>query len=283
VNSGFAVANNYASQQANGEYILFLNPDTEISPEALDRLVGELNTRPEVGVAGPKLLNEDGSTQGSVQAFPTLMNQALDSNILRRLLSRSVFRGMNEVLLSDSGSAQVEMVSGACLMMPTRLFREVGGFTEEFFMYSEDVDLCWKVRHAGRQVRYLPSATVIHTGGQSSSRRSSHFSSVLQRDSTYRFLCLTRGVCYAWSYRVLMTLVSVVRLAILSIGVLFTANERRLDVIHAMGKWSRILSWGVGGQRWASRLNDSISSSGKRWRMRFTRTSKARKDAITRP
>jgi N-acetylglucosaminyl-diphospho-decaprenol L-rhamnosyltransferase len=259
VNAGFAAANNRAVKSATGRHIVFLNPDTELGENALELLSRELDERGDAGIAGPRLLNDDGTFQNSVQAFPGLANQALDTDFLRRLFPNSIlWGGAPSTVSAGDNTFEVDSVSGACLMISRRLFQQVGGFTEDFFMYSEDVDLCWKVRNAGGQVLHVPAASVIHTGGQSSSRRVSHFSSVLQCDSRFRFFRRTRGSAYARTYCLMMTLIASVRLVILGLAVVSTVGKRKSERIHSLGKWIRILGWSIGGQRWASRLNASV-------------------------
>src|SRR5690348_3920993 len=149
-NLGFARANNLAFQASSGRNVLFLNPDTEVLGSALERLVRFLDENPRAGIVGPKLLNSDGSIQTScIRSFPTILNEALDTDLLRRLFPRSRWWGIGPLFENRTAPAAVDAVSGASLMIRRNVFEAAGLFTTSYFMYAEDVDLCFKARRAG--------------------------------------------------------------------------------------------------------------------------------------
>lgn len=255
VNLGFARANNLAAARARGRALLFLNPDTRLLEGALARLLEALDASPAVGVVGARLLNEDGSVQTScVQAFPTVLNQALDAEWLRRRLPRLTLWGAAALFVPPDGTpAPVEAVSGACLMIRRDVFEQVGGFSEEYFLYAEDLDLCYRVRQLGCEVRHVPGALVVHLGGRSARQHPDDaFAAVLQRESVYRFLRKTRGGGYARRYRQALRASAALRLLLLAVAQAVPGAGARARL--SARKWWRILRWTSGLEPWSQRF-----------------------------
>ena len=145
-NVGFAKANNVAFRESRGRYILFLNPDTELIAPAVNSLIDYIQKAPNAGAIGCKLLNADRTVQNScLQAFPTILNQFLDSELLRALWPTSPLWGNAPLFEAQMGPEEVEAISGACILVKRSLFEEVGLFSEDYFMYAEDLDLCYKI------------------------------------------------------------------------------------------------------------------------------------------
>ena len=193
-NLGFSRGNNLAARSARGNTLLFLNPDTELSRPAIEKLYRALMSLPNAGAVGPRLLNSDGTLQTScIQSFPTVVNQLVDSEALRGLFPRSRLWGMSALFKAGDEPAAVEGISGACLMVKRDVFERVGGFDDRYFMYAEDIDLSFKIHQAGRGLYYIPDAQVVHHGGGSSQSARSAFSVVMMRESVYRFLRFRRG------------------------------------------------------------------------------------------
>jgi hypothetical protein len=257
-NLGFARANNLGFQNSSGRTILFLNPDTEVRGPALNLMHDCLNSSADIGVLGCRLLNSDLTVQtSSIQPFPTILNQIADAEALRRLTPRLRFWGMQPLFASEGGSpVEVEAVSGACLMIKREVFQQVGFFSTDYFMYMEDLDLCYRVRKAGKKVCYLGAANIVHHGGQSSKKRGGEaFTGPMMRETAWRFLEKTRGPFYAALYRLAMFLVSILRLAVL--GALLPIPFARLDkdsLRHSLAKWHKILRWSVGLEAWTRQM-----------------------------
>jgi GT2 family glycosyltransferase len=247
-NLGFAKANNYAFQAARGTSLLFLNPDTEIVGTAIALLYRALQQLPGAGAVGARLLNADGSLQTScIQSFPTILNQALDSEYLRRKWPESMLWGTRPLLHEDGLPEEVEAICGACLMIKTDVFERIGGFSEDYFMYAEDMDLCYKVQKAGYKNYYVPESGVIHFGGSSSKQAPSNFSTVMMRESISQFLRKTRGRLCEIGYRLLMFLSAVCRLTFLMIYLLVQRLcHRRGSSGASLRKWWAILVWTLG-------------------------------------
>jgi GT2 family glycosyltransferase len=250
-NEGFARANNRAYAFARGAYILFLNPDTEIIGSAIHTLLAHLKTLPQAGAVGCKLLNADRTIQTScIQSMPTILNQMLDAEYLRARFPRSRLWGMSALSMDQEQPEKVEGISGACIMVERSVFEEVGLFSTDYFMYAEDMDLCYKIRQAGYKNYYIPDATVMHFGGESTKHAPSHFSSWLMRESIWRFLKKTRGDLYAMSYRFSMFVSALLRLVVItSVLAIQKVFQVESSMLHAFRKWLVILQWSVGLQK----------------------------------
>lgn len=186
-NLGFGAGNNRGIRHASGRYVLFLNSDTIVTEGAWDSLVAYADTRPDAGVFGPKLLNGDGSLQLSCRSFPNLGTGFFRNTPLGRLFPKNRFT--RDYMLSgwDHNSPRdVDWVSGSALMIRRRLLEELGGFDEGFFMYCEDVDLCYRAHLAGAAVAYYPGAVIYHLIGRSSDLVPTRMTYEFHR-SMYRF------------------------------------------------------------------------------------------------
>jgi hypothetical protein len=236
-NIGFARANNLGARYASGRNVLFLNPDTKVLEPGLQAMVHALETLPRAAIAGCKLLNADMSIQTScIQRFPTVLNQFFDSDMLRNRWPSSPLWGTAALENTRCEPTPVEVVSGACLMIDRLVFEHVGGVGEEYFMYAEDLDLCYKIRRAGYRAYYVPEAEVIHYGGKSSSPRSA---TVMKWRSILQYCVKTRGPLYALAFRAAMIVAAIVRLSILTIVHLFESNNNQ--EFSPFVKWKAIL------------------------------------------
>ena len=163
-NLGFARANNQALRLSSGEFVLLLNPDTIVKPNAIEKLVKFLESTPKAGGAGSRLLNPDGSLQVSAYPQPTLFREFwrmfhLD-NWVHSARYPSDYWSLDQPI-------KVDVLMGACLLIRREALDVVGFFDEEYFIYSEEVDLCTRLNHAGWDLYWVPNAEVIHFGGQS--------------------------------------------------------------------------------------------------------------------
>ena len=168
-NIGFCAGNNRAIPQDPGRYVLFLNADTRVTPCALDTLIDFADSAPDAGIIGPKLLNQDGSLQYSCRRFPNMGAGFFRNTPLGRLFPKN--RYTQDYLMSDWDHASmrdVDWVSGAALMIRRETLAKVGGFDEGFYMYCEDVDLCYRAQKAGWRVVYFPDSVIYHIIGRSS-------------------------------------------------------------------------------------------------------------------
>lgn len=251
-NQGFGRANNLGAKHAIGKVLLFLNPDTEVRDRAIDCLFDHFKKLEQPGAAGCRLLNSDETLQYScVQSFPTLVNQVLDSDVLMRLFPKSRLWGTGALFENGGPPAKVEVVSGACLMIERDVFERVGGFSPEYFMYAEDLDLCFKTRKAGLNNYYVGDAVIIHHGGGSTKKSISIFTNVMMRESVYRFLRKAYGHLYSLCFRTVLSGAAVARMALLLMVYPAFLVRGKLDGWTAsFHKWFGILRWGLGLERW---------------------------------
>ena len=248
-NLGFAGANNLAFSRSRGRTVLFLNPDTEIQGNAIQALIAALDSAPGAGMVGAHLLNSDLTLQTTcVTAIPSILNQTLNSDLLRRAFPRWRLWGMRALSIGATEPVAVEAISGACMLGTREIFERVGAFSTIYFMYAEDMDLSLKVARAGATIYYVPSARIIHHAGGSSSRQPDwSFSDLVLRESLVRFFVEHRGAAYAGLYRISIALISVLRVLVLALAspvLLLTGRRRTLS--RAVNKWSHILLWSVG-------------------------------------
>jgi GT2 family glycosyltransferase/glycosyltransferase involved in cell wall biosynthesis len=170
-NAGFSAGNNVGIRASRGRYILLLNPDTVCYPQSISRLCDYMEAHLATGIAGPRLLNPDGSLQPSRRRFPTFSTALLESTPLQPLFHDSA--GIRRFYMLDRPDGEVQQVdwlSGAALLCRRETLRQCGLFDPGYFMFSEEVDLCRRVRDAGWEVVYHPDAQVTHFGGQSTNQ-----------------------------------------------------------------------------------------------------------------
>ena len=167
-NRGYTGGNNDGIAAATGRYVLILNPDTQVIGDALDTLVVYADAHPDVGVVGPQLINPDGGVQSSRRRFPTLITALFESTWLQSIAPRSVLRHYYVLDQPDDVVQEVDWVMGACLLVRREAIQQVGLLDEGFFMYSEEMDWCRRIKRAGWKIVYLPEARVIHYSGKSS-------------------------------------------------------------------------------------------------------------------
>lgn len=171
VNLGFCGGHNLGFAKRRGRHWFCLNSDTVVHPGALRTMIQYLDAHPEVGIVGPKLLNDDGSLQFSVRRFPNPLAALFRNTLLGRLWPNNPFtRTYLMADISHEDETKADWVSGAAFMMSEKACAAVGSFDPEYYMFCEDVDLCWRTWKAGFQVRYLPSAVVTHSIGRSTDK-----------------------------------------------------------------------------------------------------------------
>jgi GT2 family glycosyltransferase len=252
-NLGFSGGNNYAARQAKGKFLLFLNPDTIVEGDALVKLVQTLHQLSDAGIAGARLLNSNRTLQTScVQSFPTIINQMLGCDLFYRWFPRSSLWGMAVLFDGACEPVPVEAVSGACLTIRRDLYERLKGFDERYFMYSEDIDLAFRIHQAGYKCYYVPDATVIHHGGGSSQNARSAFSNVMIRESVYRFMRLHRGRFRAVCLRFAIGCSALLRLPI-AMAIWSVRKGIGLNTTPSVEKWISILRWSLGMESWAAR------------------------------
>jgi N-acetylglucosaminyl-diphospho-decaprenol L-rhamnosyltransferase len=214
-NVGYGAANNVGFEVTQSEYVLVLNPDAWAIGPALDRLVAAAATLPSAAILGPRLIGPDGTHEQSVRGFPTLWRLATEFLFLRWLAPGS--RALNAFYGAgtDEAGGTVEWVMGAAMLVRRVAFEKVSGFDPRFFMYSEEVDLAYRLRREGWDVVYFPQATFVHVGGGSThALPGSRLCEILR--SHVRFLDKHHGAAVARRGRLLLLFSMVLRAFVLT-------------------------------------------------------------------
>jgi GT2 family glycosyltransferase/lipopolysaccharide/colanic/teichoic acid biosynthesis glycosyltransferase len=169
-NVGFAAANNFAIKQSQGKYVLFINPDTIVQEDTFRTLISFFENHPDAGMVGCKILNPDGTLQLACRrSFPTAWVALSRLTGLSRLFPKSrLFGRYNLTYLNPDEIYPVEAISGSFMMTRKDALQQVGFFDETWFMYGEDLDLCFRFGIAGWKIYYVPTTKIIHFKGESS-------------------------------------------------------------------------------------------------------------------
>lgn len=160
-NFGFSKANNIGAEKAEGRYLFFLNSDTEVQGKGLLEMVSFLDENPNVGTLGARLKNIDGTDQKSAGKFYTIFNV---------LLMLTGFERLGFLRFSPKKVTKVDWVTGAAMMVRSKEFKEIGGFDGNIFMYTEDMELCFRIRKQGLQVVFYPDIKILHSERGSSNK-----------------------------------------------------------------------------------------------------------------
>ena len=164
-NRGFGHANNQALDTVDARYVLFLNPDTELLSGTLAEVVATLDARPEIGLAGVRQLDVEGTVCPTMRRFPSVTRAFGDALGLERLPNRPGWLGEREVRLDRYDTEfEDDWTIGSFLLVRREALEGAGRFDERFFVYSEEVDFCLRVRRAGWQIVHLPILTILHVG-----------------------------------------------------------------------------------------------------------------------
>lgn len=249
-NIGFGAANNRAINYCKGRFVLFLNPDIILLEPSFKRMLEFLDKTPDAGIVGCKLINPDGSIQKSFHKFfPTLINRFLESIYFEKLMDKcSSYQTKTDDIMN------VAAIVGACMLLKEELLRKVGGFDELFFMYCEDIDVCYRVRQMGYDIYYLGNIVMLHYLGASAKKnRQSYFTKVLTKESVYQFFKKHHGKVKAILYRILMIIGATTRLLILLPLVFFRKIlpiAPGINYYHSILKYTKVISWGLGFEKW---------------------------------
>lgn len=163
MNVGFAKANNQGLNLSKGKYILLLNPDTKVTDGAIEKMLFFMDNHPEAGVAGAQLLYADGSRQNSIANFPSLATELLNKSLLRWFFPKE-FPGKEK---DYPEPIEVDSVIGACMMVRRKAMEEVGFLDENYFLFLEETDCCYRMEKAGWKIYHIPQAEVFHFQGKS--------------------------------------------------------------------------------------------------------------------
>jgi N-acetylglucosaminyl-diphospho-decaprenol L-rhamnosyltransferase len=167
-NDGLAAGWNRGIELTQSRYVLVLNADAWLVDDALERLVSFADAHPRAAVVGPALRNPDGTLQRSVRGFPTLWRLATEYFFLRKLAPRTeLLNGFYAGGFDHRSPRRAEFVMGACMLLRRGALDAVGRFDEDFFLFSEEVDWCYRAAQAGFETWFTPDARCVHVGGAS--------------------------------------------------------------------------------------------------------------------
>jgi GT2 family glycosyltransferase len=187
-NLGFAKAVNQGLRLFSGRYALLLNPDTQVKEGSVEKLLSFMEAHPKAGAAGAQLVNSDGTKQNSMANFPSLATELLNKRVLRRLFPKR-FPGKER---SYAEAIEVDSVIGACMVVRRKAIEGVGFLDEDYFLFLEETDWCYRMKKAGWKVYHVPQAEVVHFQGKSAEKDKKR-SRVEYYRSRYHFFKKNRG------------------------------------------------------------------------------------------
>lgn len=197
VNLGYGKGNNLGAEYARGKYIMICNPDVFVQEDSLQKMLSYLEEQPKVGLLGPKLMYYNGQIQDSCRRHRSFLDLVIKRTPLKLL---PVFKKRLEKYLMqdfDHNSVQeVELLTGACFVLPTNLYRELKGFDERFFLFMEDFDLCLRIHDKGYRVVYFPEAICTHYH-----KRLSQGSFLSQLAKKTFWIHVSSAIKYFWKWR----------------------------------------------------------------------------------
>ncbi|HNB50386.1 MAG TPA: glycosyltransferase family 2 protein [Anaerolineales bacterium] len=238
-NPGFAGANNQGIRQSQAEYVLLLNPDTEVLPGALKTLMAFMKTSPKVGACGSRVLNPDRTLQTSCYPLPTLSREFWRLFHLDAIWPYGVY---DMTRWPITANRKVEVLLGACILVRTAVLDEIGLMSEDYFMYTEEVDLCYRIAKNHWQIYWVPSAEIIHYGGQSTRQVSRQMFIHLYK-SKVLFFKKHYGTISAFLYKLIILSAAGFRLALSPFAFLYQSpvREARLELAHNYRQLVKVL------------------------------------------
>lgn len=168
-NVGFSRGCNQVIPEARGKYVLLLNPDTQITKNAVSRLAKFLDDNPDCGAVGPKVLNSDGTLQLACRrSFPSIKASFFRLTYLSKVFPKSkFFAEYNLTHANPDEQLEVDALSGSCMMVRKSVIDKIGLLDEDIFMFGEDIDWCWRIKEQSLRVVYLPESVIYHVHGAS--------------------------------------------------------------------------------------------------------------------
>ena len=212
VNGGFGYGNNIGFRQCQGEYILALNSDTEVSVAQLERAIDYMRKHPDVGILGPKMVYNDGSWQNSTLRHISLTTLFWLIFLPAPMVVYNRFMGDHRYGRIKQDQVQsVEAVMGSFMLMPRSIIEKTSGFDMRFFMYSEEAELAYRVQKLNKKIIYYPYITIMHHSGYST-KGMSEWQAVEMARSYILFLRITRNPLIAWVGTAYMLIKDIFRL-----------------------------------------------------------------------
>jgi len=245
-NVGFPKAANQALSASCGHYLLLLNPDTTVLEGTIQNLLSFMETRPEAGAGSCRILNPDGTLQTECRRrLPTLTTELLELTGLSRLFPNHPFFGQWRMPNWDPREpSEIELASGACLLIRRKVLEEVGLLNEDAFMYLEDLDYCYRIVEKGWKIFFYPDAAIIHQGQQSSTH-GLPFVRALSYDARHKFFKMYYGAWPARALRIMVVSAMMTRLLVYLPVFALSQGTRRRDLRFSLKEFRHTLYWGL--------------------------------------
>jgi GT2 family glycosyltransferase len=238
-NRGFAAANNQGMKAAAGRYVLLLNSDTIALDGAIDKMVAFADQRPEAAVIGCRVLNRDGTLQPTCFMYPSVLNMFLFATCLNKLFPGSRFFGREQMTWWKRDDVrEVDVVTGCFMLVRRTAIDHVGLMDEDFFMYGEETDWCYRFRQAGWKVMFAPHGEIIHFGGASSSQAANEMTLQLKA-GVLQFICKHDTRARYIVSCMLMGAFLALRIPFWAVKAIFSRRDRR-------NAWSRLSTYARG-------------------------------------
>ncbi len=245
-NRGFPKAMNQLLSIARGEYVLLLNPDTEVRPGALHRLVLFLEQHPDAGAVTAQLVTQDGSLQPECRRnFPTLLSEFFELSMLSRMFPHHRWFGVWRMgNWMPTEASEIPAASGACLLVRKHVLDTIGLLDEHCFMHMEDIDLCYRIRRHGWKIYIEPSSTVVHHGLKSSEQVKPYIRH-LSYNGRYRFFMVHYGPIQATTLRIMVFFAMLPRLAHYGIRFVLAREDERTTLRDSLLEYWLTLRWSI--------------------------------------
>ncbi len=217
INAGFAAANNQGIARSSGRYVLLLNSDTIVTDGAIAKAVAFADANPKAGLVGCQTRCPNGDIQYNCYLFPSLLNLALSLTKLQFLFWYKPFFGRYRLGWWDYQSErEVDGIAGCFMLARKTAIDQVGPMSEEYFMYSEDTDWCWRFHRAGWNVLYTPAPVIVHFGGCSTSQAATDMH-LLERRSLLMFMEKKSGRLVRWIANMMFCMATISRVVLLTL------------------------------------------------------------------
>lgn len=240
-NVGFARANNQAIAYSSGEYVMLLNPDTVVDNKVIEVLSEFLDDNPDVGAVGPRLLNPDKTLQPSAYPKPTLARE------FWRMFHLDRIHYFAEYPMQDwqvTVSRDVDALMGACFLVRQKVLDQVGFFDESFYIYSEEIDLCTRIRDFGWRITWVPTVSVEHLGGQSTQQIQQEMFLRLYQGKIQYFR-KHHSILEVWLYKLVLMFATLARLALIPFAYLERSTPKN-EHLKLSSNYRRLL-WTLPG------------------------------------
>lgn len=226
VNLGFAAANNIAIKNTSSRYILLLNSDCMVYPGSLNTLVDFMEKNRGAGIAGPGIINSDGTMQLSCRRFPSFFDAAAHSVLAHIYPDNPVSKKYKLSDVDRDRPFKVDWVSGSCMIIRRKALENTGLLDENYFMYVEDLDICYRMWKKGWEVHYVPHSRILHHAG-GSSRKGRIRASFRMQKSVFYFFWKNYGKSWKVILAPFLVMVLVFRFISSVIGSVFTGRHKR--------------------------------------------------------